>query len=316
MDEDKLKDGEQLCNVVIDPKIAAESNDMLAPDPTENEDMASGDMGGGDFTSKNPLDSNSEVANTGDSAHVLKSVSDSTENNDDMTGGVLTSKDPADSSVKKLGFCMIGGVNIVDLLDKDNQQLKDNTAANTTTSFQLASVNKRVTPVWKLSQHQSRSPSSAAISGMILKKIKPYADVDDIKSASTKFQEIWANSNTNKYSPTTPVLTIMVFISVLVKKKGDWTKTGPAPKLLHHTFVALSKTSPEVFVGDWKKNGDLHPSSAASLWTAAIKVLGCDFALKVQKGILKNDTKDLKVGGKKLSFDSACISIKTKTGRF
>ena len=75
-------------------------------------------------------------------------------------------------------------------------------------------------------------------------------------------------------------------------------KDYPARQLLHHTFVALFKTSPEIFLGNWKKNGDLHPFSAASLWTAAIGVLGCAFALKVQiklsaKGILKNDMKDL-----------------------
>ena len=43
---------------------------------------------------------------------------------------------------------MIGGVNTVDQLDKDNQQRdKDNTAANAGTSLQVASLNKRVTPV-------------------------------------------------------------------------------------------------------------------------------------------------------------------------
>ena len=113
----------------------------------------------------------------------------------------------------------------------------------------------------------------------------------------------------------------MAFISVLVKKKEDWTKTVEARKLLHHTFVSLSKTSPEVFIGDWKRNRDLHPSSAASLWTAAIKVLGCSFDLKVQikltaKGILKSDIKDLKVGGKQLTFDPGYISIWTKTSCF
>ena len=217
-----------MCNVVIDPKLAAGSNDMagptivpkLAPDPTEDEYMAGCDMAGGDLTSMNP-DSNCEVANTGNPALEPKSLSDSTESNDNMAGGDLTSKNPADSSDKKLGFCMISGVNTADLLDKDNQQLKDNTAANATTSLQLASLNKRVKPVWKLSQHQSRSPSSAAISGTIWKKFKSYVDVDDIKSVSTKFQEMWANSNTDKYSPTTPVSTIMAFISVLVKKKDD-----------------------------------------------------------------------------------------------
>ena len=79
-----------------------------------------------------------------------------TETNDDMTidltGGDLTSKDPADP-VKKLGFCEISGSNTIDLLNKNDQQLKDNTAANATTSLQATTLNKIVTPVWKLSQH-------------------------------------------------------------------------------------------------------------------------------------------------------------------
>ena len=66
--------------------------------------------------------------------------------------------------------------------------------------------------------------------------------------------------------------------------------------MFHNTFVAHSKTSLEVFIGDQKRNGDLHPSVAASLWTAAIKVLGCSFNLKVQikltaKSIVKSDMK-------------------------
>mmetsp|Transcript_13319 Transcript_13319/g.13139 ORF Transcript_13319/g.13139 Transcript_13319/m.13139 type:complete len:100 (-) Transcript_13319:1918-2217(-) len=87
-----------------------------------------------------------------------------------------------------------------------------------------------------------------------------FKDVGGIKSASTKFQELLANSNADEYFPTTLVLTIMAFISVLDKKKEDWTKTTKARRLLHHTFIALFKTSPEVFVGDWTKNSDLHPS--------------------------------------------------------
>ena len=156
---------------------------------------------------------------------------------------------------------------------------------------------------------------------MIWKKIKPYKDVGDIKSASTKFQDLWTEFDANKYTPTTPILNIMEFIACLVKKKDEWTKTAPACKLLHHTFAALTKTSQEVFLGKQKKNDDLHPSSAASLWTAAIRVLGCSFALKVQikmsaKGIVKNNMKDLQFRGEKLTFDPACVSTKTKTGRF
>ena len=108
---------------------------------------------------------------------------------------------------------------------------------------------------------------------------------------------------------------------MLDKKKEDWTKTVEARNLVNNTFIALFKMSLEVFGGDWKQIGGLNPSLPASLWTAAIKVLGCSFDLKVQikltaKSILKSDMKDLKVGDKRLTFDVTSISIKTKAGRF
>ena len=120
---------------------------------------------------------------------------------------------------QRIGFCEIGGNDTVNQLN--NQQLMNNTAANTTSSLQVEALNKTVTPVWKLSQHQPRSASSDVIPQSVWKKIKPLKDVGDIKLASTKFQEFWAYSNTDKYSPITPVLTIMAFIMVLVKKKED-----------------------------------------------------------------------------------------------
>ena len=91
--------------------------------------------------------------------------------------------------------------------------------------------------------------------------------------------------------------------------------------MFHHTFVALSRTSPEIISGDRKRSGEIQPSPPAALWTAAIKVQGCSFSLKVQikliaKAILKSDSKDLQVGGKTLTFDDVDKSIKTKTGRF
>ena len=115
----------------------------------------------------------------------------------------------------------------------------------------------------------------------------------------------------------------MDFIDCLVKKKGDWTKTPEAIKVLHGTFVALSTTSPvKVFLDDWKSNSrDLYPSPEAALWLAAIRVLGCAFVLKVHirptvKSIIKNDMKDLKFRGKKLTLNPASVPTKTKTGRF
>ena len=126
---------------------------------------------------------------------------------------------------------------------------------------------------------------------------------------------MWVEFNNNLISKITE------FIACLVKKKDDWTKTPDTHKVLHHTFVALTKTSPKVFLGDWEKNGDLHPSSIAFLWATAIRVLGCAFNLRVQfrmtaKGILKNDVKDLKFREKKLTFDPGCVPTKTKQATF
>ena len=156
-----------------------------------------------------------------------------------------------------------------------------------------------------------------------LEEIFAFKNVEAIVSQSdiTNFQDLWSKSNAVAYFPDNPVSAIMDFISVLDKKKEDWTKFAEARYVFHNTFVALSRTSSEVFGRDWKRSGVLHPSHPASLWTAAIKVLGCSFNLKVQikltsKGILKSYSRDLQVGGNKLIFDDVCKSIKIKAGRF
>ena len=128
-------------------------------------------------------------------------------------------------------------------------------------------------------------------------------------------------SNAEDFSADTPVLTITAFISALLKKKEVWTKSTDARYVFHLTFVALSRTSPKCFGSDWKRSGERQPSPPAALWTAAIKVLGCSFSLKVPikltaKAILKSDSKYLQVDGKTLSFDVVGKSIKTKTGHF
>ena len=261
------------------------------------------------------------MASSGDIADgSLKDTEDDMAINENA--GDLRGKPPADPS-QRLGYSVIGGTNTVDQLTK--QLLNNNTAANAISSLRAVALNNMVTPIWTYSQYQPRRSSISAIPNSIRKKIKAFKNVRVIQSHShshsTKFQGLWSKSSLVTYSSTTPVLTIMDFISVLDKKKEDWTKTVDARNLLHMTFIALSKTSPEVFGGDWKQTGELHPSPPASLWTAAIKVLGCSFDLKVQikltsKGILKSDMKELKVGGKKLTFDVASISIKTKAGGF
>ena len=200
-------------------------------------------------------------------------------------------------------------IDACDLAGKSSkEQLDKSTAINAISSICVASLENLVTPVWKYSQHQPRCSSIAALKNTIWKKIFAFKNVEAIvsQSNSIKFQDLWSKSNAVAYSPDTPVSAIMDFISVLDKKKEDQTKSAEARYVFHNTFVALSRTSSEVFGGDWKRSGELHPFPPAFLWTAAIKVLGCSFNLKVQikltaKGILNRDSKDLQVGGKKLT---------------
>ena len=140
---------EQLCLVVIDPnKPDTGSNDKNMADSLRESKLASestenrADMAGGDLTNKNP-DSDCELST--------------------QPKLVAQSKDDCqDIAVKRLGFCLIGGEDTVEQLNKDNQQrVKDNTAANSGTSLWVASLNKNIIPGWKLSQHESRSSSSA-----------------------------------------------------------------------------------------------------------------------------------------------------------
>ena len=91
--------------------------------------------------------------------------------------------------------------------------------------------------------------------------------------------------------------------------------------MYHRIFCVLSRISPEIFAGDWKRTGKLESSPIASWWTAVIEVLGCSSNLMVQiqltnKAVLKSDSKGLKVGRKTLTFDITGKSIKSKTGHF
>ena len=183
----------------------------------------------------------------------------------------------------------------------DFQQLaKVNTSTNAgKSSLQLAVIIKSITPILKFCQYKPRSPAASTIKDMIWKEIKPFEDVGDIKLVSTKIQVMWDEFEINEYTHTIPIAKIMEFINCLVQKKKPWIKMVQAIKLLNKTFVALTKTSPEVFLNNWKRNGDFHLSAPGSLWTTAIKVLGCPFQLKIPvkvtaKGILKNYMKGLK----------------------
>ena len=80
-----------------------------------------------------------------------------------------------------------------------------------------------------------------------MEKIKPF------KNVGNKFKVQWAEFDEVEYNSTTPTSNTMEFIDCLVKKKGDWMRTPDALKVLHRTFVSLSKTSPEVFLEDGKE---------------------------------------------------------------
>ena len=221
-------------------------------------------------------------------------------------------------SKSTLGSHEIGGKDTIDALAK--QVLISNTTSNAVSSIRVSTLDNTVTPVWKYSQHHHRHPSVAAIATQIWKKIKSLKTVRYIERLpiTIKFTDVWSKFNTDPYSPDTPVTRILEFISTIEKKKEEWTKSPGARFLFIKTLCA---TSPEVFGADWKRAGKLHPSQAASLWTAAIQALGCSFKLYVHiklttKGILKSDMKDFKAGGKSLTFDVASVSVKTKAGWF
>ena len=210
---------------------------------------------------------------------------------------------------------------MVDLDKKvsDLQQCKDNTAVNARISSHLPSTKSSPHLGFRSTKVLLHFPFT--ISGMIWKKTKPFPTVKDIKIASSKIKPFWSKFEINKYTPTSPIAKIMKFIECLVQKDKSWTKTKQFIKVLVHTFVHLTKTSPKVFLGDLKKSGNLYLSVEGSLWMVATKVLGCSFSLQIQikvaiKNILRNNTKDLKLQGKSLTFDLACVPIKTKTGRF
>ena len=114
------------------------------------------------------------------------------------------------------------------------------------------------------------------------KQIKSFNDVDDINKASTSIQAIWDDFEFYEFTPTTLITKIIEFADYLAQKKAPWKKSQQAPKLFPHTFVDLTKTSSEVFLTDWTRKSDLHPSAPGSMWTAANTVLGSSFQLKSQ----------------------------------
>ena len=157
---------------------------------------------------------------------------------------------------------------------------------------------------------------------MIYKGIKAFADVGDINKNITTIQPFWSQfSSSDTYLLITPIPCLEEFITVFSLNQEPWTKTAEAHKLFLHTFVALSKTSPEIFETAWTKNGNLLPSTAGSLWAASNNVLGSSWSLitpvKITaKSILVRDKKNLKSKGKSLTFNPECVTTKTKVGYF
>ena len=153
---------------------------------------------------------------------------------------VLSSK-----PVQSVGFS--NGDDMI-LVDKSVNHLGNNTASNACRSTQeIVAALKKIKPVWSISQHKHRSAAFVSIPGPIWKKFKPFKDSSVIQGVSNKFKVLWDEFNEVEYNSNTPIFKIMEFIDCLVKKKGDWTKSHGATKVLNEIFVSLSKTSPKVF---------------------------------------------------------------------
>ena len=96
-------------------------------------------------------------------------------------------------------------------------------------------------------------------------RIKAFADVGDINKNITTIQPFWSQfSSSDTYLSSTPIPRLVAFITALSLKQELWTKTPKAHKIFLHTFVALSKTSPEIFTTAWTKKGNLLLSTAGS----------------------------------------------------
>ena len=180
-----------------------------------------------------------------------------------------------------------------------------------------------MTSVWKYSQYDKRLASIVNMSTTIWNKISPLKSVLETESipTTTKFKLLWSKFCSVPFSSNTSVKKISKFTLAIEKKKEDWTKNPEAWVLLTNSFCALTKTSPEVFGCDWKSAGELQPSLAASLWTAAVKALGFSFKLAykinlTKKSIIKSNIKDLKATGKSLTFNVPGTCVQTKAGRF
>ena len=187
--------------------------------------------------------------------------------------------------------------------------LKNSAINNGNSSLQLAVLNKNNILIWHYHQYKTRSVVVIIIKDMIYKGIKAFSDVGDINKNITTIQPVWSQfSPSESYSSSTPIPHLEKFITALSLTQEPWTKTPDAHKIFLHTFVALSKTSPEIFETAWTKKGNLLPSTAGSLWSASNNALGSSWSLitpiKITaKIILVRNKKNLKSKGKSLTFD-------------
>ena len=200
--------------------------------------------------------------------------------NDTAMGGAASSTkqvgfpDPAPSPAKKKSTSNDMDIEVIDMCG--TLQTAKNTALNASLSCSAGIYVELKPPVWKLSKFQKRHTSVQAIKHAIWKKIKPLQKIEDIDKLldSPKLKHAWLKSTTNEFARDIPVSTIKTFVSILLKNKEDWTSSQDGRYVYHDIFCDLSRTSPEIFGGVWKRTGKLQPSPIASWWTAAIEVLG------------------------------------------
>ena len=206
-------------------------------------------------------------------AQIMVEIKDMQHLIDNNTGDVLTiakedmvKSQQALSEKKKTSTPINMEIKVIDPVVPSIQLLDTNTALNSIRSISAGAIDNLDTPVWKLSQHKKRHTSVSAIKYAIWKQIVAFENVDDIDRQldTTKFQNVLSKSTTKEFSHDTSVSTIKAFISALLKRKKAWTKSVDDHYVFNCMFVALSRTSPEIFGSNWKQSGELQPSPIAS----------------------------------------------------
>ena len=136
-------------------------------------------------------------------------------------------------------------------------QLAMNTALNSRKRGIAVVTEELKTPVWKLNQFTKKHKQVHLIKHHTWKQVKPFRKLDNIELQldSAKFQLLWSKFTTDEFSLDLPVVKIKDFVSALLMNQEDWTRSIDARFVYHRLFCAVSRTSPEIFVGDWKRTG-------------------------------------------------------------